>query len=54
MVQVIEIIPCGRHLSSLFNIMTADGLATEGAKAWAVMVLTQLSWSILVSQLQMC
>ena len=54
MVQVIKIIPCGTHLSSLFNIMTADGLAIEGDMAWAAVVLTQLSCSILVSQLQMC
>ena len=34
------------HLSYIVNIMTADGLATQGARSPAAMVLIYVSWNI--------
>ena len=37
------------YISYIVNAMVADDLAMQGARAWAAMVLTKLSWNILAS-----
>ena len=50
MVQVLEIILHSRQGSiHIFNTVTAAGLVTQRARTSAAMVLTGLSWNILVS-----
>ena len=39
----------GPHVSYIVNIVTADDLATQGARASVAMVLTYFSWNIPVS-----
>ena len=53
MAEVVSWIPSlwntSTYLSSVINTIAADVLATQGARVSAVMVLTPISWDILVS-----